>query len=95
FYGSHCPRIKAHQMSLCMPMPAGRDGRRPGRSAPRSMGWRRGSGPPRVLSELAGDKSLADALHITPEEWKALRSIELPATLAKPPIAWRRHRPEQ
>jgi len=58
------------------------------------MGWRRGSGPPRVLSELAGDKSLADALHITPEEWKAQRSIELPATLAKPPIAWRRHRSE-
>lgn len=50
---------------------------------------------PRGLRELAGDKSLADALHIKPEEWKAQRSIELPATLAQPPIAWRRHRPEQ
>lgn len=38
---------------------------------------------PRGLRELAGDKSLADALHITPEEWKALRSIELPASVTK------------
>lgn len=38
---------------------------------------------PRGLRDLAGDKSLADALHITPEEWKALRSIELPASVTK------------
>lgn len=39
--------------------------------------------PPRGFHELAGDKSLSDALHITPEEWKALRSIELPASVTK------------
>jgi transcriptional regulator with XRE-family HTH domain len=38
---------------------------------------------PRGLRDLAGDKSLADALHITPAEWKALRSIELPASVTK------------
>ena len=38
---------------------------------------------PRGLAALAGDKSLADALRITPEEWKALRSIELPASVTK------------
>ena len=38
---------------------------------------------PRGLRDLAGDKSLADALRITPEEWKALRSIELPGAVSK------------
>lgn len=38
---------------------------------------------PRGLVALAGDKALADALRITPEEWKALRSIELPESVSK------------
>jgi hypothetical protein len=38
---------------------------------------------PHGLRTLAGDKALADALNITPEEWKALRSIKLPESVTK------------
>jgi transcriptional regulator with XRE-family HTH domain len=38
--------------------------------------------PPGLVA-LAGDKALVDALRITPEEWKALRSIELPGAVSK------------
>ena len=38
---------------------------------------------PNGLRAFAGDKALVDALRITPEEWKALRSIELPGAVSK------------
>lgn len=38
---------------------------------------------PRGLIALAGDKALVDALRITSEEWKALRSIELVGSVPK------------
>jgi transcriptional regulator with XRE-family HTH domain len=38
---------------------------------------------PHGLRTLAGDKALADALSITPDEWKALRSIKLPESVTK------------
>ncbi len=40
-------------------------------------------GAPSGLRELAGDKSLVDALRITEAEWLTLRSIDLPKGISK------------
>lgn len=42
-----------------------------------------GRSPPNGLEELEADRLLVEALAITPEEWTALRSIELPGPADK------------
>jgi transcriptional regulator with XRE-family HTH domain len=38
---------------------------------------------PQGLRDFAADKALADALRVTPDEWRALLSLELPTEVSK------------